>query len=352
MKKNGLIRRKTREFLGDSSGTVAVIAGLGLLVVLGAAALTVDIGRIAAAKSELQKAADAGALAGARAFNIGTSVPNWSNGQNVADQTAKENKVDGQLVSDCQVEVGYWDLSWNQASPPANLKPPGTTPGPLDIPAVRVTISKSTGHNGGPLSTFFAPILGQRMASASARAVASLLPFQSPVDEVPAGGCFPLATPISWVTQMWKNDQNSDSFRIGSSYHDPDGGQWTSFLLDVNNVPAIRDLIDYGNPTPLKIGDQIWIEPGTKTTLYDSAATRIGQTVLLPIVPDNFDTHAETTLLAFVPLYIEDAQGGSDKYIQGHFVPNYQVPGGGGDPTAPNYGATGTAYGSNAKLIN
>ena len=84
--------------------------------------------------------------------------------------------------------------------------------------------------------------------------------------------------------------------------------------------------MESGNPGPLQIGDMIWIEPGTKTTLYSEAATRIGDTVLLPIVADDFDTHADTALLAcWVPFYIEDAKGGSDKYIQGHFVPNYNA---------------------------
>ena len=91
-----------------------------------------------------------------------------------------------------------------------------------------------------------------------------------------------MATPISWVHLMWKPDADSDTFRIGSAYHDPTGGQWTSFLADANNVPTIRDLIDNGNPSELKIGDQIWIEPGTKTTLYSDAADRIGDTFLLP----------------------------------------------------------------------
>ena len=148
---------------------------------------------------------------------------------------------------------------------------------------------------------------------------------------------------------MWKPDANSDSFRIGSAYHDPDGGQWTSFLTDANNVPTIRNLIDHGNPSEINIGDMIWIEPGTKTTLYGDAATRVGQTVLLPIVGNDFNTHDDTPILAFVPFYIEAAVGGSGKYIQGHFVPQYTVPGATGNANAPNFGAVG---GSNVKLLN
>jgi hypothetical protein len=178
--------------------------------------------------------------------------------------------------------------------------------------------------------------------------------IEYPADQIPPGDGFPLATPKNWVDQLWSPTADSPTFRIGSSYHYDDGGQWTSFLLDANDVPTIRDLIDNGNPGPLQVGDQIWIEPGTKDSLFTYAQEKIGCTVLLPVVPDDFNTHDHTTLLSFVPFYIEDAQGGSDKWIQGHFVPKYTprggVPGagGGGSNNVPNYGAL--AY--SPKLMN
>lgn len=118
------------------------------------------------------------------------------------------------------------------------------------------------------------------------------------------------------------------SFKIGSSYHSPDGGQWTSLLQDSNNVPTFRGLISNGNPDPLKIGDNIWIQPGTKTTLYSDAASLIGKTVLLPVVTTDFETHSYTPIQGFVSFYIEDAVGGSGKYVQGHFVKDHAVTGG------------------------
>ena len=164
------------------------------------------------------------------------------------------------------------------------LKSTGIVPGATDVAAVKVTVEKSSGHNGGPLTMLLAKVFGINTESLSAQAVAAMVSDDLPISSAPAGDAFPMATPISWVQHMWKPDADSDSFRIGSAYHAPDGGQWTSFLTDANNVPTIRDLIDHGNPSELKIGDQIWIEPGTKTTIYSYAATRIGDTVLLPVV--------------------------------------------------------------------
>ena len=84
------------------------------------------------------------------------------------------------------------------------------------------------------------------------------------------------------------------------------------------------DLIDNGNPTPLTVGDDIWIQPGTESTLYTDLQVDIGKIGLLPIVRDNFDTHAETPLLAFVAFQLEDCGGhGNSAYVQGHFVRSY-----------------------------
>ena len=63
---------------------------------------------------------------------------------------------------------------------------------------------------------------------------------------------------------------------------------------------------------------------------------------------DNFDTHATTPILAFVAFYVEAAEGGSSKYIQGHFVKDYvdyDATSGGS-----SFGASGMS--PNTKLVN
>lgn len=61
----------------DQQGTVAVITAAGLLLLLGIAGLALDLGHLFVVKSELQRAADAGAMAGARAlfFPANSSPP-------------------------------------------------------------------------------------------------------------------------------------------------------------------------------------------------------------------------------------------------------------------------------------
>ena len=127
---------------------------------------------------------------------------------------------------------------------PSNCCPKAPPPIPLYVPAVRVKIDKNTGVNSGKVQFSFARVMGIADASPSAQAVAAVFPRKGKgIKSVPAQSCFPFATPLTWVTQHW-NDDPPTSFRIGSTYHAEDGGEWTSFLIDANNVPTIRDLID------------------------------------------------------------------------------------------------------------
>ena len=308
------MNRGVKRCAAGREGSVAVSVAVVLVVLLGMSAVAIDYGHMVSVSRELHKAADAGALAGARFLvpYVGApSTPDWMAGQNKATATALLNRADNQALTNCVVEYGYWNLKTK------TLQSAGIAPTASHLPAVQVTITKAEGLNGGPIQMFFAPILGVRTRDLSARAVAVI----SGPYTVPAGGAFPLAMPDILVQQYW-NREPPVSFTIGSAYHDPEGGQWTSFLADANDVLTIRDLIANGNPNPLKVGDNIWIEPGTKSTLYDDAASKIGQTVLVPVVNTDFSTHAYTPILGFASFYIENAEGGSGKYIQGHFVKN------------------------------
>ena len=220
------------------------------------------------------------------------------------------------LLANADIQVGFWNLTWHWSTAPKDpttgaiqLLPQSTPPDATHIPAVRVKIDKKTGVNSGKVQFSLARVMGITDASPSAQAVAAVFPRKGKgIKSVPAQSCFPFATPLTWVTQHW-NDDPPTSFRIGSTYHSEDGGEWTSFLIDANNVPTIRDLIDNGNPTPLTVGDNIYIQPGTKSMLYSDLAVDIGKIGLLPVVADDFATHDYTPLLAFVAFYLEDCGG-------------------------------------------
>ncbi|TSA06873.1 MAG: hypothetical protein D4R73_10660 [Deltaproteobacteria bacterium] len=218
--------------------------------------------------------------------------PDWVSGQTGAEQTVAANRADGHQLIESQVQSGYWSLTTR------TLQSTTIVPGARDVPAIMVTITKTAGQNSGPVQMAFAQIMGIPSLDLTVKALAFI---GSPVG-IPAGGVFPMAVPQALVDRYWYRDPPTP-FYIGSAYHNPVGGQWTSLLVDSNNVPTIRDLIDHGNPSPLKIGDNIWIQPGTKTTLFVDAQSKIGQTVLLPVVTTDFDTHSYTPILGFCFLH-------------------------------------------------
>jgi hypothetical protein len=320
----------------NESGVVLILLVICLLVLLGFAALAIDVGHVMVVRNELQNAADATALAAANNFYPHTPTstptpPDWYAAEAAATNAIGVNKSDGVPLTHCDVETGYWNL----AHTPQGLQSQGITPGPNDAPAVKVTVQRAAGINGGPVQTWLAGIIGIATLNVSAEATAV---SASPGTMRP-GALMPIAISKEVADQAGRYNSPAATVRIGSSYHYPNSmaGQWTSLDLDRNDVPTIRDLIANGNPTPLGVGDNIWIEPGTKTSLYRDVP--VGTDALFPVVDavlrDN--THAEVPIYGFIGFHITNSVGGSGKYIEGYFIFNYYA--GLGGPIGPNYGA-------------
>ena len=107
------MNQRVKGLVAGQAGSVAVSVAVVLVVLLGMSAVAIDYGHLTSVQSELKKAAEAGALAGARSLvpYVGApSTPNWIAGQNKATQTVLLNRADNQALTDCQVEYGYWNL--------------------------------------------------------------------------------------------------------------------------------------------------------------------------------------------------------------------------------------------------
>lgn len=326
-------------------GAVAVLVAIALLIIMGFAALAIDIGYLKVARNELQTAADAAALAGARKLvpYVRPAVPNWTDGTIEATNRISLNKVTGSSLSEATVAYGYWDVAGSGQSD-VNLSSAGMkTP----LPAIQVTVTRSPTANGGPIRTFFAGLIGIPTANSGAKAVAVI---SSPSNSGP-GVLFPVVISKCMYDNYWDpvTQQPTDTtpFKITSSYHTGpcEAGQWSSLTIDANDTNTIRDLINNGNPDPVGIGDSVWIEPGTKTTLYTSvnacsaAGDRTCEYVMVAVVND-LSTHALQPVLAFACMRILNAVGGNDKYITVQMVAmgdaHCQFGGTGG--TGPSYG--------------
>jgi Flp pilus assembly protein TadG len=333
------LRPTSRRGPGRQRGSAAIAVALLLSMVFAIGAFALDIGHVLLTRNELQNAADAAALSGAGALFSGTPQPNWAGAEAKAATTAGLNKSGPISLVDSMVEAGYWNI----AGSPAGIQSINIVPGPNDVPAVKVTIGRDENHNGGKLVLSFGGFVGLKETAVSATAVALV----SGPGAVPVGALFPIAITKCLYDKYWDSAKMQPkidpvtkkpyTFKIGSSYHYDvcDSGQWTSFQDDDNNVPTIRNLMENGNPTPLAIGDKTWIQPGTQNTVFDEVP--VNRDVLIPVVVD-LDTHSYQPVVAFAAFHIDVGVGGSDKYIEGHFVTNVPVPAG-ASGVGPYYGA-------------
>lgn len=149
-----------KSFCADESGAIALVMALALVAFLGLGALAVDYGYMSDVQGSLKKAAEAGALAGANAL---AQSLDWNA---AATSIVHQNQAAGQLLTDCQVQSGYWSLVQGKFFATA----PTETPTPVQ--AVQVVVAKSAGNNGGPLQLIFGPILGISTSDLSGTAVA------------------------------------------------------------------------------------------------------------------------------------------------------------------------------------
>ena len=210
-------------------GAVATMVAVLMVVLLGCVALAVDIGYLYVARTELQRAADAGALAGAQALGRDSDglfgeFLFLSRIYSQAESLAEANSCAGQNVAiDAQsdVAIGYID-------DPHNLNSSLQATALDQCNAVRVTARRTSGSPLGTINLFFGPILGVHSSGVSARATAVLddrFYAYTPTD-LPGGVG---AIPFTIDEDIWEDliVQGNGTDEYG---YDPDTG-------DIQNVP-------------------------------------------------------------------------------------------------------------------
>jgi Flp pilus assembly protein TadG len=140
----------------NEKGVVLVYVAILLVVFLGIAALAVDVGYVMVSKNELQTAADAAALAGARQLGenykdnlspLSTNVIGVAQDTASLNQATKQNLLAGNVVA----SLGIWNPIEIQNNVPF---PSGAT-----YPnAVKASVKRNPGTPSGAVGTFFAQI--------------------------------------------------------------------------------------------------------------------------------------------------------------------------------------------------
>jgi Flp pilus assembly protein TadG len=297
-----------REHLSDQSGSVALFVGIAIFVLLGAAALGLDIAHMVMVKSQLQKAADAGALAGARGLwplvlpaidPATTRTPNCTAGADAAKVTAHNNQVDGRNLaydSEITVEVGLWDFT-------ARNFTPGCT---SNSNAVRV----KTRRDG--VVMLFAKIFGISTANIAGSAIGVMGPASAV-----GTGTLPIAVD-SHYTDPWTN------IVIRMTPDNTDNAGWFVKYPDSANANTLKDYINKGTCPSLQIGDIINLQNGADASVMEAIKNDLANgpiDCLLPVV-DTCKFGQDEPIVDFASVRITKVVStGGNKRVEGIIIP-------------------------------
>jgi Flp pilus assembly protein TadG len=277
-----------KDFLKNDSGSVAVFAAIGMLVLLGCGGLALDLAHLVSVKRELVKAAEAGALSGARGlwpvdFSTAASRdPDWHNAESKALTTATKNRADtiNLTTDEVTVEVGRWDYATKQFIPGNNSNANG----------VRVTTVKNN------VKMFLVQVLGQGPRNMRASAIA-VMDFASAVGK----GTLPIAVNKDFTTP-------GTHLFINFTPDQVDNGGWFTDPPDSANAKTLRNYINDAACPPLSVGDLINLQNGNDASVLQDLAAKLevnggSWTVALPVVNTSKFNQSEN-IAAFVPVKI------------------------------------------------
>lgn len=263
----------------NEKGVVAPLVAIMLSVLLGAVALAIDVGYMMNTRTELQRIADAAALAGARTlgrlYECNADLASCTQPMPYEDQLTYEpdaaiikqasmdvglqNQAGGSktgiTIIENEIVIGNWDgaahtLTANSISPDA----------------VRVTVRRD-GSANGPITTFFARIFGINTVDVSATATAALTGESS----VGPGKVIPVGISYAWYLNKGANNFCDQPIKFYPS-NDPEScAGWTTFFNKNASASYLRkDILEewLNNPstppTPeVKAGEEIAFTGGT-----------------------------------------------------------------------------------------
>jgi Flp pilus assembly protein TadG len=187
-----MMKRKRIRAADLRKGTISILAAILAVVLVGMVAFCVDIGYVLSAKEELQRSADASALATCWEY-----AQRLSDGYSPADSATHARAVTALYACNNQVTGHSMTLNTNSSNAPDgdvvfgyvedfnNSQSPLQTANPDTFNAVRVRMHKNTDSNG-EVPYFFAKIFGMEgqvlHSEATAGIIRDIKGFQVPAD--------------------------------------------------------------------------------------------------------------------------------------------------------------------------
>jgi hypothetical protein len=237
------------------SGNILVLTAAMLVVLFGLLAFAVDLGYLEVVRTELQRSADAAAIAATWELidpnslsGHGNPSASISNARTAAGRYTGLNLVGSQASSLAQSDIVIGQLA-NPSNPHASM----TFNDPTSFNAVQIQVRRARDQNG-EVPLFFARVLGLGSSAEQAHATAAFLNNIAGFRTPPAGtnlGILPFALDkTTWDallagngTDNWKWDEPSGQLKAGS-----DGILEANLYPQGTGAPGNRGTVDIGNP--------------------------------------------------------------------------------------------------------
>ncbi len=311
-------------------GAIAALSALLLVPMLALVALCVDYGYLLVVRTDLQRSADAAALAAVRDL-----IPAADGTQDldrvratVREYAAANVPIEDFTVPDSDIEIGRYD--------PATIYSNVTILNTGTFDTVRVTLRRDAVANA-PVSLFFARVIGITETEITATATAVL---QKATALPPGSDILPIAIPLSAWNAQSPGDQWSiyGDGRVVDELGNSIPGNWgtldigpsSNSTADLNNQindgldsSDLYDLYSDGRIDSLtEIGgnEQFWAqaETGLSVGLKHSVTANHGATKLIPIVDavdDGTGNNLEYHVIGWGVIQIDDShwQGGDSQ---------------------------------------
>jgi Flp pilus assembly protein TadG len=202
-------------------GAIVVMAAVLMIVLLAMVAFAIDSGYMLNVRTELQRAADAGAMAGAGGLIDGVTAA-----ESEAWRFVQLNRAGARQITrgDVTIEFGQW-----------NKTAKTFTVNPADATAVRVRIQQ--GNN----SVFFGRVLGQQSFTSSAEAIATYKP-RDIVMALDYSGSMCFDSQFVSMGRLGRTAVENNMLQMYQELGSPTYGsmQWTPQYISSNNYKTIK----------------------------------------------------------------------------------------------------------------
>lgn len=296
-------RQEARPGRESRRGTTTITVVVALVALIGAGALSIDVGLLWASRTQLQNAADGAALAAALHM-IDRSGPSVTipAAESAALDNASRNfasPVASVSIDPAEITFGDWNLDSRTLDTSVDLTVPENVTG------VEVSAHLDETENR-PVPAFLSRVLGKRNFAVSARATAYLgfagVIGPGYIDLPIAIDCCAISGPgdedceTSYCETIKNNPPN-----FGDYATDVDGNAkpclledgtpvtcldfyatgnqiacWTNLDTDESsvNTSSMSAIINSGNPFQVAVGEEYYVSNGTKTPLVDDIYNR------------------------------------------------------------------------------